>query len=100
MVLSACHTGVGDVLSGEGVTGMRRAFRVAGVQEQVMSLWDVDDQAAARWMIALHEQWAAGATTAAAVHAASLAQLKARRAAHQSTHPIYWGAFVAVGEGR
>jgi len=100
VVLSACHSGVGDVLTGEGVTGLRRAFRVAGVREQVMSLWDVDDRAAAQWMVALHRQWAAGATTAEAVRAAGRERLAARRAAGLSTHPAYWGAFVAVGDPR
>ncbi len=100
VVLSACHTGVGDVLSGEGVSGLRRAFRVAGARTLVMSLWDVDDRAAADWMVTLHQQWAAGANTAEAVRTAGRTQLATRRAAQQSMHPVYWGAFVAVGEPR
>jgi len=100
VVLSACRTGVGDVLSGEGVTGLRRAFRVAGAGTLVMSLWEVDDQAAADWMRSLYASEAQGLTTAAAVRAASRDRLAARRTAGASTHPAYWGAFVAVGGAR
>lgn len=100
VVLSACHTGVGDVLTGEGVTGLRRAFRVAGVGTQVMSLWDVEDRATAEWMLRLHRAWGAGIGTAEAVRQASREQLAARRAAGMSTHPIHWGAFVAIGDPR
>lgn len=100
VVLSACRTGVGDVLTGEGVTGLRRAFRVAGARTLVMSLWEVDDRAAADWMRSLYANDARGLDAAAAVRAACREQLVTRRAAGASVHPAYWGAFVAVGEGR
>jgi CHAT domain-containing protein len=100
-VLSACDTGLGEIRSGEGVLGLRRAFQIAGARTVIMSLWSVDDQATRRWMQSLYEaRLTRNLDTADAVRAASLAILSQRRAAKQSTHPFYWAAFVAAGDWR
>lgn len=100
-VLSACDTGVGEIKAGEGVFGLRRAFQVAGARTVIMSLWSVEDQATRAWMRALYEaRFQKGASTADAVHAASLTVLQDRRAKGQSTHPFFWAAFVAAGDWR
>jgi CHAT domain-containing protein/tetratricopeptide (TPR) repeat protein len=100
-VLSACDTGVGEVRAGEGVFGLRRAFQVAGARTVIMSLWSVDDRATRDWMRALYEgRFQRNLSTADAVHQASLAMLRDRRARGLSTHPFYWAAFVAAGDWR
>lgn len=100
-VLSACDTGVGEIRAGEGVFGLRRAFAVAGARTLIMSLWSVDDQSTRAWMRPLYgAHFHDGLATADAVRAASLAVLRARRAKGQSTHPFYWGGFVAAGDWR
>ncbi len=100
-VLSACETGVGEVRSGEGVLGLRRAFEVAGARSLIMSLWGVDDEATRQWMRKLYEaRFLRGASTDEAVRAACLEILADRRARGQTTHPFYWGAFVAAGDWR
>jgi CHAT domain-containing protein/tetratricopeptide (TPR) repeat protein len=100
-VLSGCDTGVGAIQSGEGVFGLRRAFRVAGARTVVMSLRPVQDLLARAWMKSLYEaRFAKGLDTAAAARAASLAELRQRRAAGQSTHPAFWAAFIAAGDWR
>jgi CHAT domain-containing protein len=100
-VLSACDTGIGEIKAGEGVFGLRRAFQVAGARTVVMSLWSVDDRATLAWMRTLYEgRFQKKLSTADAVHAASLAVLRERRANGQSAHPFYWAAFVAAGEWR
>jgi CHAT domain-containing protein len=98
-VLSACETGVGEVRAGEGVFGLRRAFQVAGARTLIMSLWSVEDEATREWMRALYEaRLRDRRDTAESVRAASLRVLRDRRARGGSTHPFYWGAFVAAGD--
>ncbi len=100
-VLSACETGVGEVVSGEGVFGLRRAFQMAGARTMIMSLWSVEDDATRRWMNLLYEaRFAKGMSTIESVRAASLTQLTQRRESGLSTHPYYWAAFVAAGDWR
>jgi CHAT domain-containing protein len=92
-VLSACETGVGHVLNGEGVYGLRRALVLAGVQTQVVSLWKVDDTATKDLMVDYYQRLSAGAGRSAALRQAQLTMLKDP----ERTHPYYWGAFMVVG---
>jgi len=98
-VLSACDTGKGQIQFGEGVLGLRRAFQSAGTRTVIMSLWEVEDESARRWMQALYENRVARRLdTAEAVTQADLEVLRARRAQALSTNPFYWAAFVATGD--
>jgi CHAT domain-containing protein len=100
-VLSACDTGRGDWRAGEGVLGLRRAFEVAGARTVILSLWSVLDTVASGWMAELYGgKFIRGKTTAASVRAANRKLLAARRAAGQSTHPLYWSGFIASGDWR
>lgn len=100
-VLSACDTGGGEIQSGEGVFGLRRAFEIAGAQSLIMSLWPVRDEIAREWMVELYRaRLETEATTIDAVNSASATLLARRRAAGGSTHPALWGAFVACGDWR
>jgi CHAT domain-containing protein/tetratricopeptide (TPR) repeat protein len=100
-VLSGCETGVGKLLPGEGVFGLRRAFQVAGARTVIMSLWPVDDGSTRTWMTALYrERFTRGQSAANSVRAASLAALAKRRAQGLSTHPFYWAGFIAAGDWR
>ncbi len=100
-VLSACETGMGQIKAGEGVLGLRRAFELAGARTVIMSLWPVEDESARRWMRALYQsRLEQKMSTVEAVHAASLAALRERRARGETMHPFYWASFVAVGDWR
>jgi CHAT domain-containing protein/tetratricopeptide (TPR) repeat protein len=100
-VLSACDTGVGEVRAGEGVLGLRRAMRIAGVRTLIMSLWPVDDRSTREWMKALYgARLTRGMDTAASVRFAALDLLRRRRAKGEITHPFFWAAFVAAGDWR
>jgi CHAT domain-containing protein len=101
VVLSACDTGLGEIHAGEGVFGLRRAFQLAGARTVIMSLWPVDDSSAGRWMQELYRaRFLRGAPTSEAVRTATLSLLAHRRAAHLSTHPLYWAGFLAAGDWR
>jgi CHAT domain-containing protein/Tfp pilus assembly protein PilF len=101
VVLSACDTGLGSVQEGEGVLGLRRAFEVSGASTLVMSLWDVDDAATREWMELLYRaHFENRRSTAAAIREASRGVLSWASVHHKTTHPFFWGAFVAVGDWR
>lgn len=100
-VLSGCETGIGKTIAGEGVFGFRRAFRIAGARTVIMSLWPVEDAGGRDWMEQLYRsRLIDGMTTAEAVRHASMSLLNKRRLGGLSTHPFFWGAFVASGDWR
>ena len=100
-VLSACDTGIGALVAGEGVLGLRRAFQLAGVGTVIMTLWPVDDQSTTELMRQLYRsRFVDGLPSDRALRAASRTVLRSRRAAGQSTHPFFWASFVAAGDWR
>lgn len=101
VVLSACETGVGEVLSGEGVFGLRRAFLQAGAASLISSLWKVPDRETADLMKRFYSHWQLGKgklTKAQALRAAQLESIRNLRKAAKSTHPYTWGAFILAGD--
>jgi CHAT domain-containing protein len=96
VVLSACETGVGAVVQGEGVYGLRRAFTLAGAQTQLMSLWQVADQETKELMIAYYQRLQEGEGRGEALRQVQLAML----ADPETEHPYYWASFIPVGNWR
>jgi CHAT domain-containing protein/Tfp pilus assembly protein PilF len=94
VVLSACQSGQGASVSGEGLYGLRRALVLAGSQSQVLSLWDVDDDATARFMVALHRKLAEGVSRADALRDVQRDFLADPRTAQ----PFFWAAFFLQGD--
>ncbi len=95
IVLSACETGVGRELKGEGLIALTRGFMYAGAARVVASLWKVDDVATAELMTEFYKQmFGGGLTPAAALRAAQL------KLSHQPRWraPYYWAGFVLQGE--
>jgi len=97
IVLSACETGLGKDVRGEGLEGLTRGFMYAGARRVVVSLWNVNDKATAALMQRLYTGMLRGNKTAAA--ALRAAQIEMLRTA-QWQSPYYWAPFVMQGEWR
>lgn len=97
VVLSACETGVGRFLSGEGIESLARAFRLSGCPNVVMSLWQADDESAGQIVQAFFKNQLVGQGQAEALASAKRAFL-AETELNRHTHPFYWATFVRVGE--
>ncbi len=94
LVLSACNTNVGEFVSGEGTMSLARAFRYAGCQNIVTSLWQVDDEAASQLMERFFGYIKKGHAKDDALRHAKIEYLKEAK----NPHPFYWGAFVLLGQ--
>jgi len=95
VVLSACNSGLGKDVRGEGIVGLVHGFMYAGTSRVVASLWKVDDDATAELMVHFYkEMFNSKQSPAAALRTAQLAMWQQRR-----WHaPYYWAAFVLQGD--
>ena len=93
LVLSACQTGLGEV-SGEGVFGLQRGFKKAGVNTILMSLWEVDDEATRLLMTSFYKELAKGRSKSDALKAAQKAVKNYKEKDFSS--PYYWAAFILL----
>lgn len=98
VVLSACETGLGEVMAGEGVFGLRRAFTQAGARSLVMSMWSVPDRETKELMVGFYRNLVGGQDRCQALRHAMLAQIETVRNRRGTAHPFYFGAFVFQGE--
>jgi CHAT domain-containing protein len=97
VVLSACQTGRGQNIQGEGLVGLTRGFMYAGAQRVVVSLWTVDDEGTATLMSSFYQgMLQKGLTSAAALRVAQLEMWKQEK----WKSPYYWAAFTLQGEWR
>lgn len=89
VVLSACETALGDVKGSEGVFGLQRAFKMAGVKKMIVSLWQVPDKETAELMTTFYGYLLQGKTITEAF-AKAQAEMRKKYSAY------YWAAFVLV----
>jgi CHAT domain-containing protein len=95
VVLSACETGRGTEIRGEGLVGMTRGFLYAGSQRVVASLWKVDDAATATFM----QRFYSNLITEKQPPSQALRSTQLFMQSHKTwASPFYWSAFVLQGE--
>jgi len=96
VVLSACQTGRGQMLTGEGIVGLSRAFLYAGARSVVVSLWDVSDISTGQLMKSFYQHLASSnSSNAAALREAKLKMLQSRA---ETRHPFFWAPFIIIGK--
>jgi len=98
VTLSACSTGLGKLVTGEGILGLTRAFFYAGARNVVVSLWNVNDSATATLMESFYRNLRRGLTKSEALHRAKLSILHNSQLSWR--HPYFWAGFVLEGQGR
>lgn len=96
VVLSACETGLGEI-DGEGVFGLQRGFKSAGVQSILMSLWKVDDEATNILMTQFYQNLLSGNTKGYMSQSLLKAQKYLRQYEHgKYSDPSFWAAFILL----
>jgi CHAT domain-containing protein len=92
VVLSACSSGLGDIKIRDGVFGLQRGFKAAGVDKMLVSLWEIDDLGTAAYMDYFYTHWLSGMT---AFQAYQQTQKDMQQHPLYNT-PFYWAGFVLL----
>ena len=90
LVLSACETGIGDIKGSEGVYGLQRAFKLAGVKYLIVSLWKISEKSTPKFMEIFYNELGSGNAISIAFQKA---QLKMK---NQQYNPYYWAGFTLI----
>ena len=93
VALTACQSGLGRNISGEGTMGMGRAFQYAGAKSVLMSLWSVAEKSSVQMVESFFKHMKEGKNK---LEALKLAREEIRKAGYD--HPFFWAPFILVGE--
>ena len=96
VVLSACETGFGEIIKGEGSISLSKGFFHAGAKSTLVSLWSVDDCATTDLMQYFYQNLKEGQTKDAALRNAKLEYRSSVSA--DKAHPYYWAGFIVIGD--
>lgn len=95
VVLSACQTGLGDQMRGEGLVGLTRSFFLAGAPRVIVSLWNVNDRATAELMTRFYRTMIEkDLPPSSALRCAQLSMLRQK----EWSEPMFWAPFIFQGE--
>jgi CHAT domain-containing protein/Tfp pilus assembly protein PilF len=98
VTLSACDTGLGQEMGGEGLVGLVRAFQFAGARTVLASLWSVADVSTAMLMKRFYTYLRQGQTKDEALRAAQLDLIRSEKS--ELSHPYHWAGFALYGDWR
>jgi len=94
ITLSACQTGLGQFIKGEGIEGINRAFFFAGASSVLMSLWAVNDQASCQFMQRFYTHLRSSDSIVDALRKSKIEMINSEAL----SHPFYWAGFVVSGK--
>ena len=94
VTLSACQTGLGQFIEGEGIEGINRAFFFAGASSVLMSLWAVNDQASYQFMQRFYTHLRSSDSIVDALRQSKIEMINSEAL----SHPFYWAGFVVSGK--
>jgi len=94
VTLSACETGLGELIHGEGIVGLNRAFFYAGTSALLMTLWAVNDQASCQLMDRFYRHLRSSESIMDALRSVKLEMINSG----VLSHPYYWAGFVVSGK--
>lgn len=99
VVCSTCQSGLGSLKDGEGVFGLRRSLAMAGAQHLVITLSNVEDEAAVEIMTRFYEELDDDASPVTALLRAQRSWIESERNAGRFPHPCLWAPFIGSGRG-
>ncbi|WP_027066161.1 CHAT domain-containing protein [Maribacter sp. Hel_I_7] len=91
IVMSACETGLGESNANEGVFGIQRGLKMAGVDNMLVSLWKVDDKITSEYMVSFYENLVQNEMSISDSYLATQETFKKKY-----KNPYYWAAFVLI----
>ncbi|MFA6440423.1 MAG: CHAT domain-containing protein, partial [Bacteriovoracaceae bacterium] len=94
VTLSACETGLGTIVKGEGLLGLTRGFMYAGAKNLLVSLWQVADKSTTELMVQFYRNILNNQQYSTALRNAKLAMIKKGKYAH----PVEWSPFILTGK--
>jgi len=94
VTLSACRSGLGQLIRGEGVEGLSRAFFYSGASAVLMSLWSIDDQASSQLMERFYTHLRSSESPAEALRRTKMELIESGTL----SHPFYWAGFIVNGK--
>ena len=94
--LNACNTGRGEILEGEGVYNLSRAFFIGGSKSVINSLWEIDDESSKNITLQFYDYLSEGLSKSSALRQAKLDYIHSDIPEYKK-HPYYWAGLVLVG---